>query len=71
MTVAMADLDPVETPSPRNPFRIGDRADHKSGTLDTRPVVAVKGAKIRIGIGTLASDWLPAANYRRIPGPFA
>ena len=50
-----------------NQFQPGDYADHKSGTLDPRPVESVEGDTIRLRIGTVVTDPLPAANYRRIP----
>lgn len=45
--------------------QVGDLADHKSRSLDPRPVAAVHegGALIKIKIGDLISDWLPAENY--------
>lgn len=45
--------------------RVGDWADHKSGTLDPRPVAEVSedGKQIKIKIHTLVTDWLPASNY--------
>ena len=48
----------------RNP-QVGDMADHKSGSLDPRPVAEVSedGKQIKIAIGTLITDWLPAKNY--------
>lgn len=51
----------------RNPFQPGDLADHKSGQLDPRPVESVEGEFIRLRIGTLVTDPVPASNYRRIP----
>lgn len=50
-----------------NPFQPGDRALHKSGSLDSRPVEAVEGSMIRLRIGTLVTDPVPAANYIRVP----
>lgn len=55
----------VEDPGPGNPFRVGDRADHWSGRLDPRPVVAVKRSRIRLQIGALVTDWIPANLYTR------
>lgn len=44
---------------------VGDSADHKSRTLDPRPVADVSedGKWIRLQIHTLVTDWLPAKNY--------
>lgn len=64
-TIRMADLVPVESPAPGNPFRIGDTAYHKYKDLDGRRVVAVHGDGIRIQIGNLATDWLDASLYER------
>lgn len=46
------------------PF-IGAMADHKSGTLDPRPVAEVSsdGGMIRLQIHDLVTDWIPASNY--------
>lgn len=49
-----------------NPFKVGDRADHKSRTLDPRPVVEVRGDQIRLEIGDVPDVWVDAANYDRI-----
>lgn len=45
--------------------QVGDRADHKSRSLDPRPVAEVSedGKQIRLQIGTIITDWLPARNY--------
>lgn len=51
-----------------NPFQPGDLADHLSGRLDPRPVESVEGAFIRLRIGSVVTDPVPASNYRRIPG---
>lgn len=51
----------------KNLFQPGDRALHKSGTLDSRPVESVEGNMIRLRIGTIVSDPVPASNYTRIP----
>lgn len=50
-----------------NPFQVGDRADHKTGQLDPRPVAAVEGEMIRLDILGTITDPVPAANYDRIP----
>lgn len=52
-----------------NRFQVGDMADHKSGPLDPRPVEAVDGRFIRLRIGSVVTDPVPASNYRRIPRP--
>lgn len=45
---------------------VGQWADHKSGTLDPRPVAEVSedGTQVKLRIHTLVSDWVPAKNYR-------
>lgn len=45
--------------------RPGDYADHKSRTLDPRPVVEVDRAArtVRLGIGTVITSALPRQNY--------
>lgn len=45
--------------------RVGDWADHKSRSLDPRPVAEVSedGTQIKLRIHTLVTDWLPAKNY--------
>lgn len=50
-------------------FNVGDRALHKSNTLDSRPVAEVKGSQIRLEIGDVPDCWVPARNYWRIPAP--
>lgn len=52
-------------------FQPGDRALHKYRELDSRPVesVSLDGKMIRLRIGTIVTDPVPAANYRRIPQP--
>lgn len=52
-----------------NPFQPGDRALHKDGHLDSRPVESVHGPYIRLRIGSVVTDPVPASNYRRIPTP--
>lgn len=53
---------------PRKP-KVGDWADHKSGTLDPRPVHAVlkeEGKPLMIQLsfsGTPSETWFPASNY--------
>ncbi|UVG34345.1 hypothetical protein SEA_GRASSBOY_88 [Microbacterium phage Grassboy] len=44
---------------------VGDWADHKSGTLDPRPVheVSEDGTQIKLSIGDHITPWLPAMNY--------
>lgn len=49
-----------------NPFKPGDLADHKFRDLAPRPVESVEGDMIRLRIGTLVTDPVPAANYDRI-----
>lgn len=53
-------------------FKVGDLADHRSGTLDPRPVeeVSEDGKSIRLRIGTIVTDWLPAKNYKNL-GPWS
>lgn len=50
---------------PNRKPRVGDFADHKSRTLDPRPVAEVSddGKKVRLQIGTVVTDWIPAKNY--------
>lgn len=45
--------------------RVGDRALHVGNHLDSRPVAEVSDdrTQIRLQIGTLITDWLPASNY--------
>lgn len=52
-----------------NRFQPGDLADHKGGHLDPRPVESVEGNYIRLRIGSVVTEPVPAANYRRIPRP--
>jgi hypothetical protein len=52
-----------------NPFKPGDRALHRSGTLDSRVVESVEGDMIRLRIGDLVTEPLPARRYRRIRAP--
>lgn len=47
-------------------FQPGDLADHKSGSLDPRPVESVDGDFICLRIGSVVTEPLPASNYRRI-----
>lgn len=44
-------------------FKPGDMALHKSNTLDARPVESVEGRMIRLRIGSVITDPIPAANY--------
>ena len=54
-----------------NPFEVGDLALHINNQLDARPVEAVEGDKIRLRIGSLVTEPIPASNYHRIPAkPF-
>lgn len=53
----------AERVRPRD-VRVGDMADHRSGTLDPRPVAEVDGSQIRLQIGSIVTDRLPKANYR-------
>lgn len=48
-------------------WQVGDRADHKMGHLDPRPVAEVSENRrwIRLQIGTLVTDWIPSTNYYR------
>lgn len=48
-------------------FQPGDLADHKSRQLDPRPVESVEGDFIRLRIGSLVTDPVPASSYDRIP----
>lgn len=50
-----------------NPFQPGDWALHVSNTLDSRPVASVEGDMIRLRIGSIVTDPVPASNYHRIP----
>lgn len=50
-----------------NPFQVGDRALHKGGHLDSRPVAEVDGLRIRLEIGDVPDVWVDAWNYERIP----
>lgn len=50
-----------------NEFQPGDRALHKNNQLDPRPVEAVEGDTIRLRIGSIVTDPVPAENYHRIP----
>jgi len=45
--------------------KVGDRALHVGNHLDSRPVAEVSDdhTQIRLQIGTLITDWLPASNY--------
>lgn len=54
-------------PATDNPFRPGDLADHLSGQLDPVPVESVDGDTIRLRIGDLVTEPVPASDYRRIP----
>lgn len=51
----------------KNQFKPGDWASHKYRDLDAREVKFVEGDMIRLRIGTLVTDPVPAENYRRIP----
>lgn len=51
----------------KNPFKVGDFAEHKYRDLDARRVESVEGGTIRLLIGTLVTDPVPASHYRRIP----
>ena len=50
-----------------NPFKPGDLALHKNNQLDARPVEVVEGDQIRLRIGSIVTDFIPASNYIRIP----
>lgn len=52
-------------PKRRPKFVVGDRATHKSGTLDSREVgeVSEDGTMIRLQFFSSLSDWYPAKNY--------
>lgn len=52
-------------------FKPGDMALHKSYSLDARPVESVEGNKIRLRIGDIVTDPVPASNYVRIKQPTA
>lgn len=45
--------------------KVGQWADHKNRQLDPREVAEVSenGKKIRLQIGTIVTDWVPAKNY--------
>lgn len=45
--------------------RPGDYANHKSGTLDPRPVAAVdhKSLMITLQIGSIETNWVSMENY--------
>lgn len=53
--------------------RVGQSADHKSRSLDPRPVAEVSddGKMIRLQIGTILTDWVPASNYTYKDAPDA
>jgi hypothetical protein len=55
--------------STKNKFKVGDWADHKSGTLDPREVARVEGDSIYLRFSSQNKEYGPflAANYRRIP----
>lgn len=44
---------------------VGDLADHKTRLLDPRPVaeVSADGKRIRLAIGNVLTEWVPASNY--------
>lgn len=44
-------------------FKVGDLALHKNNQLDSRLVAAVEGKNIRLQIGTIITDPVPASNY--------
>ncbi|MDP9820421.1 hypothetical protein [Nocardioides massiliensis] len=50
-----------------NDFQPGDMALHVNNQLDARPVESVEGEFIRLRIGSLVTDPVPASNYHRIP----
>lgn len=51
-----------------NPFEVGDMALHVGNHLDARPVAGVEGDTIRLQIGTLITEPVPAANYTKVGG---
>lgn len=67
-TFTVADFTPVDAPDVDNPFKIGDRALHLNGKLDSRPVIGVLDDEIAIQIGTIGA-WVMAEDYERIPNP--
>lgn len=50
-------------------WRVGDRALHVGNHLDSRPVAEILdgGRRLRLQIGDVVTDPVPAANYLRIP----
>lgn len=52
---------------------VGMMADHKSGTLDPRPVARVRrcgrGWQVWLQIGSIEAGPIPASNYRYTPAP--
>lgn len=49
----------------------GDRALHRSNSLDARPVEAVEGKMLRLRIGTMVTDPVPASNYWNVSPRFS
>lgn len=52
-------------PKNKNPFQPGDMALHKNNQLDAREVAYVGGSLIRLRIGDLITEAVPADNYTK------